>query len=154
MPPSQPTAPPVGLDTVTAAVVMQQPLVTRRGQQEVATGWLLVVQTAMEEAKPWLVQEAMGLLWTTAMGVAKLLSLVQEAMDLLVVTAMEVPKLPSQVQEAMDPSVVTAMEVPKLRSRVQEAMDPSVVTAMGVDTQLWLVQEAPVTANTPPLVLI
>ena len=112
MPPSQVTVPPVGLDTVTAAVVMQQLLATRRCHQEVATGWLLVVETAMEEAKPWLVQEAMGLLGTTA------------------------------------------MEVPKLPLLVHEAMDPSVVTVMGVDTQLWLVQEASVTAHMPPLVLI
>ena len=48
----------------------------------------------------------------------------------------------------------TAMEVPKLPSLVQEAMDPSLVTAMEVNTQLWLVQEAPVTAHMPPLVLI
>ena len=133
MPPSQPTAPPVGPDTGTAAVVMQQPLATRRCHQEVTTECLLVVQTAMEEAKPWLVQEAMDLLGTTAM---------------------EVPKPPSLVQEGIDPSVVTAMEVPKLPSQVQEAMDPSVVTAMGVDTQLCLVQEARVTAHMPPLVLI
>lgn len=133
MPPSQPTAPAVGPGTGTAAVVMQQPLATRRCNQEVTTGCLLVVQKAMEEAKPWLVQEDTGL---------------------LVTTAMEVPKLPSLVQEAMDPSVVTAMEVAKLPSLVQEVMDPSVVTAMGVDTQLWLVQEAPVMAHIPPVVLI
>lgn len=133
MPLSQATAPPVGLDTVTAAVVMQQLLATRRCHQEVTTGWLLVVQTAMEEAKPWLVQEAMGLLGTTAM---------------------EEPKLPSLVQEAMDLLGTTATEVPKLPSLVQEAMGPSVVTAMGVDTQLWLVQEESVTAHMLPLVLI
>ena len=154
MPPSQPTAPPGGPDTGTAAVVTLQPLATHRCNQEKTTGWLVVVQTAMAEAMLLLVQEAMGLLGTTAMEVPKLPSLVQEGMDPSVATAMGVAMLLWLIQEVMDPSAATAMGVDTELWLIQEAMDPSAATAMGVDTELWLVQEAPVTEHMPPLVLI
>jgi hypothetical protein len=63
-----------------AAVVTEPPLATRRYNQEITTGWLLVVQTAMGVAKlPSLVQEVMDPLEVTAMGVSMVLWLVQEA---------------------------------------------------------------------------